>query len=142
MSVMGVVDLKIGRQAGVKIVGRIIITALEKTPRQDAKPQLHLIEPGAMLGRKVKDMLMGRITQESASLDTALQGLGSKREITPRRDQATHIQAPVGIEVIDHPIVALHSGQLVDNVGQMGGPIRTGAGLAQIPHEVARRHHE
>ena len=139
---MGVVGLKIVRQAGVKILGRSVIAALEKTPRQDAKPQLHLIQPGAMLGRKVKDMLMGRITQESASLGTALQGLGSKWEITPRGDQATHIQAPVGIEVIDHPIVALHSGQLVDNVGQMGGPIRTGAGLAQIPHEMSRRHDE
>ena len=139
---MGVIDLQKVRQAGVKIVGRSVIAALEKPPRQDAKPQLHLIQPGAMLGRKVKDMLMGRITQESASLDPTLQGLGSKREITPRRDQATHVQAPVGIEVIDYPIVALHRGQLVDHVGQMGSPIRTGAGLAQLPHEVARRHHE
>jgi len=139
---MGVVDLKIIRQAGRKIVGRIVIAALEKTPRHDAQPQLHLIEPGAMLGCKVKDMLMGRITQESASLDTALQGLGSKREITPRCHQATDVQAPVGIEIVDHPILALHRGQLVDHVGQMGSPIRTGAGLAQMPHEVARRHHE
>ena len=139
---MGVIDLKIVGQAGIKIVDRIVIAALEKTPRQDAKPQLHLIQPGAMLGRKVKDMLMGRITQESAALDTALQGLGSTREITPRCDQATHVQAPVGIEIVDHPIIALHRGQLVSHVGQMGSPIRTGAGLAQIPHEVTRRHHE
>ena len=127
---MGIVDFKRVSQAGGKIVGRIVIAALEKPPRQDTKPQRHLIQPGAMFGRKVKDRLMGRIAQESTSLDPALQGLGSKRELTPRRDQATHVQAPVGIEVIDHPIVALHRGQLVDNVGQMGGPIRTGAGLA------------
>ncbi len=42
---MGVVDLKIVRQASFKIVGRIEITAFEKTPRQDAKPQFHLVEP-------------------------------------------------------------------------------------------------
>ena len=72
---MSVVDLKIVQQAGLKVVGRIVITALEKPPRQDAKPQLHLIQPGAMLRRKVKDMFMGRITQERASLDTStLQG--------------------------------------------------------------------
>ena len=76
MRVMGIVDLQIVSQARVKIVGRSVIAALEKTPRQDAKPQLHLIQPGAMLGRKVKDMLMGRIAQERAALDAALQGLG------------------------------------------------------------------
>lgn len=135
---MSVVDLKIVRQTRFKIVGRIEIAALEKSPRQDAQPQLHLIQPGAMLGRKVQDMLMGRITQEGASLDPALQGLGSKGEITPRRDQATHVEAPVGIEVIDHPIVALHRGQLVDHVGQMGSPICTGARLAQIPDDLTR----
>ena len=45
MGVMGVVDLKIVRQASYKIVGRIEIAALEETPRQDAKPQFHLVEP-------------------------------------------------------------------------------------------------
>ena len=139
---MGVVDLKVVRQAGIKIVGRIVITALEEAPRQNAQPSRHLMRPGAMLRRKVKDMLMGRITQESASLAPALQGLGSKRELTPCCDQATHIQAPVGIEIIDHPIVALHRGQLVHHVRQMGRPIRTGAGLAQMPHELACRYHE
>ena len=59
-----------------------------------------------MFGGKVKDMFMSRITQEGASLDTALQGLGGKREITPRRDQAAEFQAPVRIEIIDHPVVA------------------------------------
>src|SRR6266700_6908187 len=45
MGVMGVEDLKISRQARCKILGRIEIAALEKTPRQDAKPQFHLVEP-------------------------------------------------------------------------------------------------
>jgi hypothetical protein len=138
---MGVVDRKRGRQAGVKILGRIVITALEQPPRQDAQPPRHLMEPGAMRGRTVHDMRMGRITHASASLDTVLQGLGSTREIPPRRDHATHSQAPVGLEGIDHPIVALHSGPWVDTVAQMGGPIRTGAGLAQMPPAVSRRHH-
>jgi hypothetical protein len=38
MGVMRVVDLKIVKQAGFKIWGRIEIAALEKTPRQDTKP--------------------------------------------------------------------------------------------------------
>jgi hypothetical protein len=142
MSVIGVVDLKIVRQARVKILGRSVIAALEKTPRQDAKPQLHLIEPGAMLGRKVQDMLMGRIAEERTPLGASMQGLRDKGDRTPLGHETADLEAPVGIEIIDHPIVALHSGQLAYDVGQMYGPICAGAGLAQMPHELSRRHHE
>ena len=45
MGVMGVVDLEIVRQAGFKIVGRIVIASFEKPTGQDAKPQLYLVEP-------------------------------------------------------------------------------------------------
>ena len=45
MGVMGIVDFKIVIQARFKIVGRIEIAALEKTPCQDAKPQFDLVEP-------------------------------------------------------------------------------------------------
>src|SRR3989440_6142787 len=37
--------IKIIRQARCKILGRIEIAALEKSPRQDAQPQFHLVEP-------------------------------------------------------------------------------------------------
>src|SRR4029434_3087755 len=134
MSVIGVVDLKIVRQARVKIWGRSVIAALEKTPRQDAKPQRHLIEPGAMLGRKVKDMLMGRIAEERTPLGASLQGLGAQVDTLPVGDETADLDAPVGIEIIDHPIVALHRGQLLDDVGQMGVQIRTGAGGATMHH--------
>ena len=95
-----------------------------------------------MLGRKVKHMRMGRIAQERPSLHAAAQGLGEIREVTPLGHETADLKAPVGIEIIDHPIVARHSGQLMHDVGQMCGPIRAGAGLAEMPHEVSRRDHE
>jgi hypothetical protein len=95
-----------------------------------------------MLGRKVKDMRMGRIAAECAPLDAALQVLGAKGDRTPLGHETADGQAPVGVEIIHHPIVALHRGQLVDDVGQRGSPIRTGTGLAQIPYEVSCRHHD
>ena len=95
-----------------------------------------------MLGRKMEDMLMGWIAQERASLHAALQSLGAVWNVTPLGDEPADRKAPVGMKIIHHPIVALHSGQLVDNVGQMGGPIRTGAGLPKIPYELARRDDE
>ena len=60
----------------------------------------------------MEHMLMGRITQERPALDAALQGLGGKRESTPRRYDAAHLQTPVRIEIIEDPIIAGHRRQL------------------------------
>ena len=45
MGVVGVVDFKIVIQTGCKILGRTEIASFEKATGQDAKPQLHLVEP-------------------------------------------------------------------------------------------------
>src|SRR5207247_9532298 len=92
-----------------------------------------------MLGRKVEDMLMGRIAQERTALHAALQGLGVVWDVTPVGDEPADRKAPVGIEIINHPIIALHRRQLLHDVHEMGGPIRTGAGMPKIPYELARR---
>ena len=66
----------------------------------------------------------------------------------PLGDQAADVEAPVGLEGIPHPVLALHRGQVVDNRGQMGGTIGAGACLAQMPHNLPcghngdRRHKE
>ena len=91
-----------------------------------------------MFGGKVEDMLMGRIAQERAPLYTSAQGLGNARHTAPLGDQAADVEAPVGIEVIHHPVIALHSGELLDDVGQMRGEVLTGARLAQIPDDLTR----
>src|SRR4029434_6290694 len=56
MGVMGVVDVKLIHQTGFQVLRGAKITPFQKTARQDAKPQLDLIQPGAMDGRKVKHM--------------------------------------------------------------------------------------
>src|SRR5262245_64931633 len=58
----GVVDLQIRQQARVNILRRSIRAALEEAPRQDAQPPLHLLAPGAMLGRNMQDRLRRWIT--------------------------------------------------------------------------------
>lgn len=95
-----------------------------------------------MLGREVEDLLMGRIAQERAALHAAVSGLGEGRDVTPLGDEPADRKAPGGLERIDHPIIALHRGQLLHDVGQMGSPIRTGTGLTEMPHELSRRDHE
>ena len=95
-----------------------------------------------MLGRKVKDRLMSRIAKKRPPLGASLQSLRDQGDCTPAGHETADLETPVGIEMIHHPIVTLHSGQLAYNVGQMCGPIDTGAGVPQVPHEVARWHHE
>jgi hypothetical protein len=92
-----------------------------------------------MLRRNVEDVLMGRIVQEHTSLPAALQGLGAGGDVTPVGDEPADRKAPVGLEIIAHPILALHRRQLLHDMREMGGPIPTGAGLPEIPHELARR---
>jgi hypothetical protein len=95
-----------------------------------------------MLGRKVEDLLMGRIAQERTALHAALQGLGAVWDVTPVGDEPADRQAPVGLEMINHPIIALHRRQLLHDVHEMGSPIRPGAGLPKMPYELARRDDE
>jgi hypothetical protein len=52
MGVMGIVDFKIVRQTGCAVLSGTEVASLEKATGQDAKPQLHLVEPGAMFRGK------------------------------------------------------------------------------------------
>ena len=105
---MGVVDVKIIDKTGGKVCRRAEVPTFQKATRQDAKPQLDLIEPRPMFGRKMEHMLMRWVAQEGSSLHASEQGLGVTGEMAPRRHEAAHLQAPVGIEVIHHPVIALH----------------------------------
>lgn len=87
-------------------------------------------------------MLMGRIAQEGAALHTALPGLGAGGDVTPWGNEPADREAPGGMEMIDHPIIALPRGPLLPDMRQMGSPIRTGAGLSERPHHLARRDDE
>jgi hypothetical protein len=122
---MGVVARKRVIQARFKSVGRIAIAALETTPRQDAKPPFHLVEPGAMFGGKVEDLLLGRITQQGTPLPPAVQGLHHQRPVAPLGHQPADREAPGRLELIHHPVVARPSGELLDDVGQMRGEVLT-----------------
>jgi hypothetical protein len=136
MGVMRVIDLKRVIQTGCEILGGTAIASLQKPTGQDTQPQLHLVEPRAMFRRKVEHMLMVRIAQEGTPLYPAAQVLGNTGHVAPWGDQPADLQAPVGLEMIHHPVLALPIWALRDHIGQMGGTIGTGARLTQMPHDV------
>ena len=86
----------------------------------------------------MEHMLVRRIAQERPPLCPSAQRLGHAGHVAPLGDQTADVEAPVGIEIIHHPVVALHSGELLDDGGQMRGEVRTGACLAQIPDDLTR----
>src|SRR3989442_5468248 len=100
------------------------------------------MDPGALLGGEMKDVWVGWITQECPPLHPTLQCLGNKGQLAPGGDEATYLQAPVGIEVIDDPIIALHRGQLAHDLGQMGRKILAGPGATEMAHQLPCWHHE
>lgn len=139
---MGVIDLKIVTQTGFKVFNTTEVATFEKATGQDTEPQLNLVEPGAVLGGKVKDMAMARIAQKSSSLDPATEVFGDKGDLAPLGHQTAQVKAPVGVEIVHHPVVTGHLWQLRDHMAQMGHKISAGAGLAQSPQDLTRGHHK
>jgi len=105
---MGVVHIKVIKQPSLKGVDRTKVPALEKTASQHPKPSFDLIEPRPVFGREMPYMLMRRIAQERAPLPPSLESLGAEGELAPRGHDAADLQAPVRIEIVDHPVLVLH----------------------------------
>ena len=134
---MGVVYVKIIQQLSLKVVDRTKVPALEKTAGQHPKPPCHLIEPRPVFGRKMQPRLLRRIAPERPPRHAALQGLRDAGESTPGRHEAAKFQAPVRLEMIDHPVIGWHGREVSEHVGQMCGKVLTGAGWAKMPQHLA-----
>src|SRR5688572_28302094 len=109
---MGVIDLQVVTQRGFEVLSGTEVAAFKKATSQDTKPQLHLVEPGAMFRGKVKHMRMARIAEESPSLCASTQLLGHKGYLAPLGYHTAQVEAPVSIEIIHHPVVTVHGRQL------------------------------
>jgi hypothetical protein len=75
-------------------------------------------------------------------LDAALQHFGLKRSLAPASHQLTHLQAPVGIQIVQNPVIAGHVWELADHVGQVRREILAGPRHAQIPQHLSGRDQE
>jgi len=139
---MGVVIVQVSGQARDEFFGRCEITALQPATSQGAEPQLDLVEPGAVLGREMKDVLVFEVRQESTSLSARAQVAFVERQSVQSCHEFAHVQTPVGVQVVEDPMKPLLVGELRRDMGQMSGEINAGACHAQIPHDLSRGHHE
>jgi hypothetical protein len=137
MSAVSVVVVQVHGQACDEFLGRCEVAAFQEAASQGAEPQLDLVEPRAVLGREVEDVLVIRIRQEGASLLAGAQVFLVERQAVEFREEFADVQAPMGVQVIEDPMAALLVGQLRRDMGQMGSEIDAGACHAQVPQDLA-----
>src|SRR6516162_2837714 len=114
----------------------------QEAARQHAEPQLHLIQPRAMLGREVKHMLVRWVAQKRPPLPARPQLPGIERDIAECRDPLAGFHAPVRVQVVHHPVKARSVTEMASHVTDVPGEICTGSRRTKIPDHFAGGYHE
>src|SRR5712691_9773997 len=78
----------------------------------------------------MQDMAVAWITQKRSALDTFLEFLRLKGNLAPAGHQTADVQAPMGVQVVHHPVVTLHAREVLIRSFEMSHKI---GGLARGP---------
>jgi hypothetical protein len=140
MGMTAVIVVDKGEQSRLEIRHRSEIAPFQKPPRQDTKPQLHLIEPGAMGRGKMEHMLVGRIREKGLPLLACLQLCRNERDLAHFGHDTTDLQAPMGIQVIQDPVKPDELRELAGYMVQVSREVHAGAGRSQVTDDLAGRH--
>ena len=142
MGSIGVMVVQIRGHALDEIFGRREVAAFEETPGQRAEPEFDLVQPRTVLGSEVEHVLVLGIGQEDAAPIAGLEIFFVERSAVQPGHEFANVQAPMRVEVVEHPVEAFAVGILFGDMLQMGGEILAGARLAQVPHDIAGGDHE
>src|ERR1039457_1693650 len=116
--------------------------ALQEPPFEDAKPQFHLIEPGAMRRSEVEHMHVGRISQKGFPLAACFQVSRNEGDVAQLGHDTTDLQAPMSVQVVQHPIKSFDLREPPGDVSQVSGEVHTGATRAQVADDFTGRYDE
>jgi hypothetical protein len=95
------------------------------------------------MGRgEMEHMLVGRVCQKGSPLYSCLQDRRFERDVAQLSDDTADFQAPVGIEVIQHPLKALDLRKPPGHMIQVCRKVHTGPGRSQVANEFTRRYDE
>jgi len=121
---------------------RIEVSVPQQLPAQHAEEQFDLIQPRAMDRREVEHHPVAGVAQERPTLRPTLQILFHQRHGAPLGHQPANLQAPVRIQIVHNPVVALKVRVTLPHVAQVGHPVEAGTGFTQIPDHLTRGHDE
>src|SRR5208283_1608320 len=89
---------------------------------------------------EMEHMLVGWVRQKGSPLFARLQDRRFERDVAQLSDDTADFQAPVGIEVIQHPVKALDLRELPGHVIQVCRKVHTGPSRSQVANEFTSRY--
>ena len=89
---------------------------------------------------EMEHMLVGRVRQKGSPLFACLQDRRFERDVAQLSDDTADFQAPVGIEVIQHPVKALDLREPPGHVTQVCRKVHTGPSRSQVANEFTSRY--
>jgi len=138
MGAMGIMVVEVSDQTGYEFLGRGEVASFEEAACQGAEPQFDLVEPRAVFGREVKDVLVFGVRQKGASLLASAQVAFAQRQSVQLSQELANVQTPMRVQVVQDPMEPFAVGELRRDVGEMSGEIQARACHAQIPHDLTR----
>src|SRR5882724_158813 len=90
----------------------------------------------------MKDMAMAWITQKGPAFRSLFELLRCKGHLAPASHQAADSETPMGIQVVHHPIIALHAWQLFIGLLKMRHKVSGLTGGPDGPSHLARGHRQ
>ena len=130
-------------QARDEFLGRCEVASFEPAASERAEPEFDLIEPRAVFGREMKDVLVVRVGQEGASFAAGAQVAfdGKARPLSrAMSSQTSRLQCVFRLSRTQWKRLLV--GELRRDMGQMGRKIHAGARDAQVPDDLARGNDE
>ncbi len=95
-----------------------------------------------MFGDIVEHQVMSRVGQERAAFFPRAKLFGVERQAAAFRDQLAEVEAPVRVEVVEHPVESPLFGMSLDHVTHMITEVHVATSLPQIANHLAGGHHE
>lgn len=95
-----------------------------------------------MFGSEMKNVLVRRIGEESASRTAMTQAAFVEGNSVQPSDEFTDLQAPMRVQVVDDPMEAPLLGKMRGDALQVVGKILAGPREAQVPNNLARGNDE
>ena len=139
---MRVVVLQEGTQPPLELLRRAEVAPAQEAPGQHAEPQLDLVQPRPVRGREVEHVLVRRVGQERPPLLARPQPPRLERDVAQGRDVLADLQAPVRVQVVQHPIEPPEVPEMRGHMTDVPAEVRTGPGRAEVPDHFAGGHRE
>src|SRR6266516_3657262 len=94
-----------------------------------------------MLGREMDHVLVFRVGQESTPFCAVAKFCWLERNAGQASDASAHVQVPVRVEIVHHPMETASIGKLLGHVAQVPAKIHAPPALADVAEDLPGRYY-